>query len=102
MSVSGSVIVTAPVTDADSSGPRVRVLEPLALDRRVTEVLMEGAGDLPVYRCDTPVECLEPPRSGASRCRRRGVSGTGSRSFSAAWSTRSGRTRRLRRTPWDS
>ena len=60
MSVSGSVIVTAPVTDADSSGPRVRVLEPLALDRRVTEVLMEGAGDLPVYRCDTPVECLNP------------------------------------------
>ena len=23
-------------------------------------MLMEGAGDLPVYRCDTPVECLNP------------------------------------------
>ena len=60
MSVSGSVIVTAPLTDSDPSGPRVRVLEPLALDRRVTEVLMEGGGDLPVYRCDTPVACLNP------------------------------------------
>ena len=60
MSVSGSVIVTAPVTDSDPSGPRVRVLEPLALDRRVTEILMEGGGDLPVYRCDTSDECLNP------------------------------------------
>ncbi len=42
MSVSGSVIVTAPVADGDDSGPRVRILEPLALDRRVTEILMEG------------------------------------------------------------
>ena len=60
MSVSGTVIVTAPTTDADISGPRVRILEPLALDRRVTEVLMEGGGDLPVYRCDTPADCLNP------------------------------------------
>jgi len=60
MSVSGTVIVTAPTADADPAGPRVRVLEPLALDRRVTEVLMEGGGDLPVYRCDTTARCLNP------------------------------------------
>ena len=60
MSVSGTVIVTAPVSDGDDAGPRVRVLEPLALDRRVTEILMEGGGDLPVYRCDTADECLNP------------------------------------------
>ena len=60
MSVSGTVIVTAPTADSDTSGPRVRVLEPLALDRRVTEVLMEGGGDLPVYRCDTANLCLNP------------------------------------------
>ena len=60
MSVSGTVIVTAPTADADASGPRVRVLEPLALDRRVTEVLMEGGGALPVYACDTTAQCLNP------------------------------------------
>ncbi len=60
MSVSGTVIVTAPTADSDTSGPRVRVLDPLALDRRVTEVLMEGGGDLPVYRCDTASLCLNP------------------------------------------
>ena len=60
MSVSGTVIVTAPTSDADTSGPRVRVLEPLALDRRVTEILMEGGGQLPVYRCDTTAACLNP------------------------------------------
>ena len=60
MSVSGTVIVTAPVSDADASGPRVRILEPLALDRRVTEILMEGGGALPVYACDEPVRCLNP------------------------------------------
>ena len=60
MTVSGTVIVTAPTADADPAGPRVRVLEPLALDRRVTEVLMEGGGDLPVYRCDTTARCLNP------------------------------------------
>ena len=60
MSVSGTVIVTAPVSDGDASGPRVRVLEPLALDRRVTEMLMEGGGDLPVYRCDAHTDCLNP------------------------------------------
>ena len=60
MSVSGTVIVTGPVSDADASGPRVRVLEPLALDRRVTEILMEGGGQLPVYRCDTTAACLNP------------------------------------------
>ena len=60
MSVSGTVIVTAPTSDADTSGPRVRILEPLALDRRVTETLMEGGGGLPVYRCDTTAECLNP------------------------------------------
>ena len=60
MSVSGTVIVTAPTSDGDSSGPRVRVLEPLALDRRITEVLMEGGGNLPVYRCDETVRCLNP------------------------------------------
>ena len=60
VSVSGTVIVTAPTSDGDSSGPRVRVLEPLALDRRVTEILMEGGGQLPVYRCDETVRCLNP------------------------------------------
>ena len=60
MSVSGTVIVTAPTADADTSGPRVRVLEPLALDRRVTEILMEGGGALPVYACDTTAACLNP------------------------------------------
>ena len=60
MSVSGTVIVTAPVSDGDTSGPRVRVLEPLALDRRVTEILMEGGGNLPVYRCDAHAGCLNP------------------------------------------
>jgi len=60
MSVSGTVIVTAPTSDGDTSGPRVRVLEPLALDRRVTEILMEGGGALPVYRCDTASLCLNP------------------------------------------
>ena len=60
MSVSGTVIVTAPTADTDPAGPRVRVLEPLALDRRVTEVLMEGGGDLPVYVCDTTARCLNP------------------------------------------
>ena len=60
MSVSGTVIVTAPVSDGDDAGPRVRILEPLALDRRVTEILMEGGGDLPVYRCDTADACLNP------------------------------------------
>ena len=60
MAVTGTVIVTAPTSDGDTSGPRVRILEPLALDRRVTEVLMEGGGQLPVYRCDTPGACLNP------------------------------------------
>ena len=60
MAVTGTLIVTAPVSDSDTSGPRVRILEPLALDRRVTEVLMEGGGALPVYRCDTPAACLNP------------------------------------------
>ncbi len=60
VSVSGTVIVTAPTTDADTAGPRVRVLEPLALDRRLTEVLMEGGGSLPVYACDEPARCLNP------------------------------------------
>ena len=60
MSITGTVIVTAPVTDSSTDTPAVRVLEPLALDREVTEILMEGGGDLPVYECDTPVECLEP------------------------------------------
>ena len=60
MAVTGTLIVTAPVSDGDPSGPRVRILEPLALDRRVTEVLMEGGGALPVYRCDTPAACLNP------------------------------------------
>ncbi len=60
MSVTGTVIVTAPTSDGDASGPRVRILEPLALDRRVTEVLMEGGGELPVYVCDTADLCLNP------------------------------------------
>ena len=60
MSVSSTVIVTAPISDGDTSGPRVRILQPLALDRRVTEVLMEGGGNLPVYRCDTHAQCLNP------------------------------------------
>ena len=60
MSVTGTVIVTAPTSDSDAGGPRVRILEPLALDRRVTEILMEGGGDLPVYRCDTTNRCLNP------------------------------------------
>ena len=60
MSVTGTMIVTAPTSDGDTSGPRVRILEPLALDRRVTEVLMEGGAELPVYRCDTTDRCLNP------------------------------------------
>ena len=60
MAVTGTLIVTAPVSDADTSGPRVRILEPLAVDRRVTETLMEGGGQLPVYRCDTTADCLNP------------------------------------------
>ena len=60
MAVTGTVIVTAPASDGDASGPRVRILEPLALDRRVTETLMEGGGALPVYRCDEPARCLNP------------------------------------------
>ena len=60
MAVTGTLIVTAPTSDGDNSGPRVRILEPLALDRRVTEVLMEGGGQLPVYRCDTTNLCLNP------------------------------------------
>ncbi|MDE0678794.1 MAG: conjugal transfer protein TraH, partial [Gammaproteobacteria bacterium] len=60
MSVSGTIIVTAPTSDGDSAGPRVRVLQPLALDRQVTEVLMEGGGDLPVYRCGSDTDCLNP------------------------------------------
>ena len=60
MSLSGTVIVTAPVVDSDPDGPAVRVLQPLALDRRVVEVLMEGGGDLPKYSCDTPDDCLDP------------------------------------------
>ena len=60
MSLSGTIVVTAPTSDADSAGPSVRVLQPLALDRRVAEVLMEGGGDLPVYVCDTAADCLNP------------------------------------------
>ena len=60
MAVTGTVIVTAPTSDSDTSGPRVRILEPLALDRRVTETLMEGGGNLPVYRCNTTADCLNP------------------------------------------
>ena len=60
MAVTGTLIVTAPTSDGDASGPRVRILEPLALDRRLTEVLMEGGGSLPVYACDTPDRCLNP------------------------------------------
>ena len=60
MSVTGTMIVTAPTSDGDTSGPRIRILEPLALDRRVTEVLMEGGGELPVYRCDETSRCLDP------------------------------------------
>ena len=60
MSLSGTVIVTAPVTDGSTDTPRVTVLEPLALDREVTEILMEGGGNLPVYACDTPADCLNP------------------------------------------
>ncbi len=60
LAIAGSVIVTAPVADASAATPEVRVLEPLALDRQVTEVLMEGGGDLPVYACDTADACLNP------------------------------------------
>ena len=60
MSVTGTMIVTAPISDGDTSGPRVRILEPLGLDRRVTEALMEGGAELPVYRCDTADLCLNP------------------------------------------
>ena len=82
MSVSGTVIVTAPVSDADTSGPRVRVLEPLALDRRVTEILMEGGGDLPVYRCDTAVDCLNPTLGRLTVPAARGVPEPGGRTAS--------------------
>ena len=93
MVVTGTLIVTAPVSDSDAAGPRVRILEPLALDRRVTEVLMEGGGALPVYRCDETARCLNPTlgtatvppdrgfraarRGTAARPRRRGADGHG-------------------------
>ena len=77
MSVSGTVIATAPVSDADLSGPRVRILEPLALDRRVTEILMEGGGDLPVYRCDTAADCLNPALGKSDGPVRPGLPGAG-------------------------
>ena len=102
MSISGTAIVTAPVSDGDASGPRIRILEPLALDRRVTEILMEGGGDLPVYRCDTSVDCLNPTSSGGSPCRRPGAFGTGWPACSAGWSRRCAPTRRRRPTPWGS
>ena len=66
MAVTGTLIVTAPTSDGDASGPRVRILEPLALDRRVTEVLMEGGGALPVYACDTTNLCLNPTLASVS------------------------------------
>ena len=60
MAVTGTVIVTAPTSDGDASGPKVRILEPLALDRRIAETLMEGGGALPVYACDEAARCLNP------------------------------------------
>ena len=75
MSVTGTLIVTAPTSDSDTSGPRIRILEPLALDRRVTEVLMEGGGNLPVYRCDTTADCLNPTHGTAAIPADRGFRG---------------------------
>ncbi len=60
MSISGTVVVAAPATDGDPAGPEVKILRPLALDRRVVEVLMEGGGDLPIYRCGGDADCLDP------------------------------------------
>ena len=63
MAVTGTLIVTAPTSDGDNSGPRVRILEPLALDRRVTEVLMEGGGQLCPSIAATPPTSASTPRS---------------------------------------
>ena len=89
MSVSGTVIVTAPVSDGDEAGPRVRILEPLALDRRVTEILMEGGGDLPVYRCDTNDACLNPTLGRVAVPADRGFRGRVANGCRVAPSTRS-------------
>ena len=53
------------------------MLEPLALDRRVTEILMEGGGDLPVYRCDETARCLNPVTRARDRSRPTAASGPG-------------------------
>ena len=102
MSISGTVIVTAPVSDSDPSGPRVRVLEPLALDRRVTEILMEGGGDLPVYRCDTPADCLNPTQRTAHRAGGARLPEPGRRPAPPPGRRGAQRTRRLPPTPWGS
>ena len=62
MSVSGTVVVTAPTSDGSSAGPRIQVFPPLLFDREAIAVLMEGGGDLPVYRCGSTDRCLEVRR----------------------------------------
>ena len=94
MAVTGTLIVTSPVSDSDTGGPRVRILEPLALDRRVTEVLMEGGGRLPrlPLRHDEPL-----PQPDARHCQHSpgpGIPDPGSRSSCATSWTRSAPTPR--------
>ena len=104
MSVSGTVIVTAPTSPTGTTaGPRVRVLEPLALDRRVTEILMEGGGDLPVYRCDETAPLPQPHALGrvnvpADRGFRARVAGSAARSRRCR--AHGYRRRRPRRSGW--
>ena len=60
MSLSGSIVVTAPLDD-DAPSQR-RILEPLIDDGDAVAALLNG-GDIPVYRCDEPDKCLNPTRT---------------------------------------
>ena len=103
MSVSGTVIVTAPVSDGDDSGPRVRILEPLALGparhrdpdggrRRPARLPLRHHGPLPQPHA----------RAGHRPGRPRLPGPVAGRSCCATWSTRCAPTlpRRARRWGW--
>lgn len=60
MSLSGSIVVTAP-SDDDAPSQR-RILEPLIDDGDAVAALLNG-GAVPVYRCDEPDKCLNPTRT---------------------------------------
>ena len=102
MSVTGTVIVTAPTSDSDAGGPRVRILEPLALDRRVTEILMEGGGDLPVYACDTTNLVPQPDARAGEHPGRPRLPRARRRASCATWSMPCAPTPRRRTKRWGS